>query len=94
MKTCRKTNPKNLPTSRAAALHCGFKKYFTGKVCVNGHMDARYTSGGECQSCVKSRSHKVHSKKLKSSGNTNSSSNRVRIDSIKDTGEYKEVWED
>ena len=37
-------------TMRQAALD-GDRKYYTGKLCVNGHDSARYTSSGVCIQC-------------------------------------------
>jgi hypothetical protein len=36
---------------RRAAQFAGEKFYFTGKVCVNGHVDLRREGDGECVSC-------------------------------------------
>ena len=35
------------------ALAGGFRKYNTGRPCVNGHYSDRYTLGGMCIACLK-----------------------------------------
>lgn len=42
--------------SRAQAKHSGLKKYNTGKPCLRGHLADRYTSTGQCLSCITSHS--------------------------------------
>lgn len=42
----------NLPSSRAAALAAGAKKYFTGQPCENGHVTYRYTQNWGCSACA------------------------------------------
>jgi len=37
--------------SRKEAKAKGLKKYFTGKECPRGHIDARYTASGYCLAC-------------------------------------------
>ncbi len=37
--------------SRKEAKHKGFKHYFTGKSCKNGHVEQRYTGNGTCIRC-------------------------------------------
>jgi hypothetical protein len=39
-----------LPTTRIKARELGMRKYFTGKICKNGHLDIRYVENG-CRSC-------------------------------------------
>lgn len=43
--------------SKQEAIQKGLLKYFTGNICINGHLDERYISGG-CVSCVKLRARK------------------------------------
>lgn len=43
-----------LPTA-ALAKACGSKHYFTGKPCVNGHIEPRHTSNGTCIECTRIR---------------------------------------
>lgn len=38
--------------SRKQAQIDGLSKYFTGKLCVNGHIAERYTASGTCQECI------------------------------------------
>lgn len=40
-----------LPTTRAEAKRLGSKWYFTGKPCVRGHIEPRFTSIGKCKAC-------------------------------------------
>ena len=40
------------PKTRAEAKQLGVNKYFTGKPCINGHIDLRYASGCECMGCT------------------------------------------
>ena len=37
--------------NRGMANTNGYKQYFTGKPCVNGHIATRYTSSGACTAC-------------------------------------------
>lgn len=39
--------------SRPQAKACGAKQYFTGKTCKNDHTDLRYTSTGQCSTCLR-----------------------------------------
>ena len=41
--------------SRAEAKSLGLKRYFTGKICKNGHTEERMVSSGGCIKCKKSR---------------------------------------
>src|SRR6266700_2919661 len=41
--------------SRKDAIHQGRKRYFTGKVCNQGHLDHRYVQGGACVECNRLR---------------------------------------
>ena len=36
---------------RAKARNKGFSHYFTGRKCINGHVDFRYVKNGACLSC-------------------------------------------
>lgn len=40
-----------IPLSRAEAVACGSKSFFTGAPCENGHIDKRYTNTGLCYQC-------------------------------------------
>lgn len=44
-----------LPRTRAEALALGVTKYFTGKPCLRGHVEKRYTNDGICLECGKQR---------------------------------------
>lgn len=44
-----------LPSTRAQAIAAGSSKYHTGKPCVNGHIEDRYTRTGDCSGCVRDR---------------------------------------
>lgn len=46
----------SLPDNRRDAKLNGDKFYFTGKPCVNGHIDKRQTSNGCCYTCSKEKS--------------------------------------
>lgn len=46
-------NSQVLPESRTAAFSQGLRKYFTGKACINGHVEARYTATGACLGCLR-----------------------------------------
>lgn len=39
--------------TRKQAKALGLKTYFTGKPCINGHVDERYTLSGSCLTCRK-----------------------------------------
>jgi ribosomal protein L32 len=47
-------------TTRKAALAQGLTRYFTGKPCVEGHVEQRYTSSSVCLDCGRSRSRKLY----------------------------------
>lgn len=38
--------------TRRTATKLKLKKYFTGKLCKNGHVNYRYTKSGVCVSCI------------------------------------------
>lgn len=40
-------------TTRAKAQQLGLKHYFTGEMCVRGHIDRRFTSIGKCMACAR-----------------------------------------
>jgi hypothetical protein len=42
----------DLPKTRDAAYASGSKFYFTGRACKAGHINKRYTSGGNCVDCI------------------------------------------
>ena len=42
------------------ATEQGLKRYFTGKVCRNGHIEERRTSDGSCVGCTRLNSRKYH----------------------------------
>jgi hypothetical protein len=42
----------NLPASRKDAIANGETKYFTNKLCKQGHLSYRYVSSGICASCA------------------------------------------
>lgn len=44
-----------MPASRAAAGALGERYYFTGKPCVNGHVEKRKTTNGHCMQCDRDR---------------------------------------
>lgn len=44
-----------LPATRSEALLAGAPFYFTGTFCRNAHADNRYSSTGECVTCVSQR---------------------------------------
>jgi hypothetical protein len=46
----------NLPASRLEAVRIGAAYFFTGKACRHGHLAARYTKGGSCTWCARSKS--------------------------------------
>lgn len=46
---------ENLPISREEAKLLNSKSYFTGKVCINNHLDKRYTNTGICYSCKRNQ---------------------------------------
>lgn len=39
--------------TRQEAIEKGLRHYFTGKTCINGHVEKRYTSTGTCVQCMK-----------------------------------------
>lgn len=44
-----------LPASRQQAFDEGVVQYFTGTPCKAGHLAPRYTSSGQCSTCVNSK---------------------------------------
>lgn len=44
--------------TRAEAIAAGMKKYFTGKICSNGHLDQRFASTWSCVACQRTSSEK------------------------------------
>jgi 5-methylcytosine-specific restriction endonuclease McrA len=40
------------PTSRAAGKKLGSVRYFTGRLCRNGHVAYRFSSSGQCVTCL------------------------------------------
>ena len=49
---------------RKEAIKAGYKKYWTGKPCCNGHNKQRYSTSGICTGCNSINSMK-HAKRLK-----------------------------
>jgi hypothetical protein len=49
--------------TRAAAKLRGLKTYFTGQPCINGHVDDRAVSNGNCMTCVKLKARRYSHKK-------------------------------
>jgi len=41
--------------TRAEAKKLGYKRYFTGEACKNGHISARLTSNGSCLECSREK---------------------------------------
>lgn len=46
---------QQLPSSRSEAKAGGFARYFTGRPCVNGHLEERNTKNGHCLQCDRDR---------------------------------------
>ena len=46
----------NTPIELSIARENGYKTYFTGKPCPNGHIAERYTNSSKCILCIKNRS--------------------------------------
>jgi hypothetical protein len=57
-------NLLNLPNTRREAKKLNKSKYYTGKLCPNGHNTFRYTSYGQCADCVavknRNNRHKIY----------------------------------
>lgn len=51
-----------------AARAMGLNKYFTGKPCINGHIDQRYTKFCICLTCQNEKSKKRFAKKRREAG--------------------------
>jgi len=49
--------------NRQEAVDFGVKRYWTGKPCVNGHTDYRYTSTGNCSACQDNTLRRIQAKK-------------------------------
>jgi hypothetical protein len=52
---------------RKDAINKGLSRYYTGVKCKHGHDCERYTSGGQCVTCVKISSKKTPEKRAKES---------------------------
>lgn len=48
--------------TRKEAREKGLKKYFTGSICVNGHIAERLTISGSCFECCKENTRKMRLK--------------------------------
>ena len=46
---------QRLPKTRKEAIQRGHRFYFTGKECINGHVDKRYATNYSCVACMKVR---------------------------------------
>ena len=54
--TWQEWDPKGKPTiSRTAAISLGFRRYFTGEECINGHLAPRKTKGSVCIACARQK---------------------------------------
>ena len=51
-----------LPQSRADAKEMEIKRYFTGKMCIHGHIAPRMVSTGTCVECLRLNSKKSYGK--------------------------------
>jgi hypothetical protein len=61
----------------------GSKWYFTGKPCVNGHVDKRTTSNNTCHSCSKSSCKKYRDDDPKRHSDSNKAwYNKVKLDPV------------
>ena len=49
--------------TRAAAKLRGLRIYFTGKPCINGHIDDRMVSNGNCVTCAKLKARRYNYKR-------------------------------
>lgn len=49
----------DMPTTRAQAIATKSTKYFTGKLCKNGHVNYRYTASAICADCAHARFKRV-----------------------------------
>ncbi|OZA30926.1 MAG: hypothetical protein B7X93_01460 [Hydrogenophilales bacterium 17-61-9] len=45
----------SVPASRIEAIDTGAMHFFTGRPCVHGHVEKRYTTSGECVECSRIR---------------------------------------
>lgn len=52
-----------LPSTREEAIETGSVHYFTGEMCIHGHLDKRYTSGGDCAECSRLKSREAARRK-------------------------------
>ena len=55
-----------LPENRAQAKKLNEKKYFTGLVCENGHIEPRYTVNGRCLGCMRDITRDLKNKEKRS----------------------------
>ena len=62
-KTKREESTFEIPIiSREEAEEKGLNKFFTGKPCLHGHIDFKYTRDGRCKSCMSISTKKYKSK--------------------------------
>lgn len=85
---------ESLPKSKAEARKLSKSEYFSESECSKGHISSRKTINCNCCVCLRENANMLRAKKTILKSNRNSSANRKRIDELKDTGEYKEVWEE
>lgn len=96
--------PEYAVITREEAKELGLKRYFTGKICHNAHIDERLTSNFTCCSCAKviaARVYKKHSEKIKAKAKRYAQQNPDKItnsrrrkyaNSRKESMDYSRLW--
>lgn len=73
------------PSSREEAIAVGCKYFFTGKPCLNGHTDKRYSNTGICYACKREQSRRDYCNHKDRTKVINDRSRRKNIESARET---------
>jgi hypothetical protein len=80
---------RKLPSTRLGARHLNSQYYYTGKPCGRNHIDLRYTSSGNCVTCLLDKRGLISNEKM----NERSTKNIQRTIDALDAGETTYVPE-
>lgn len=88
----KKRSERYLKCSRDKAIALGQKVYWTGKPCVNGHVDFRYVKHNRCTQCTNNCSKRAQVKKTVK-GAEGISNTRLKIDRLLDQRRTKSEFD-